>query len=244
MIVVFKTTPSKSETLKCTVSEPGCWARSPGCELDLEYEAPAGHPVGIFNWAFASGILTKELVSQLSPNCQDCPKAIGLRNLASICTSYLCDAQWWSRFPCRLSLSCCPLLVEPAWSPLVVDRPAAEDSLLLLLRHPLVHERADLLGWVKLIPAGASNLWLLLGKVRDSELGTAATFDKNSVSCMMAIRMFLGTDPSRVSEASTNSDKACNQWYSALKVLMILTTLPCHIINHHHHVCCWSSYSP
>ena len=97
-----------------------------------------------------------------SPNCQECPKAIGLRNLG--------DAQWWSRSPCRLSLSCCPLLVEPAWSPLVVDRPAAEDSLLLLLRHPLVHERANLLCWVKLIPAGASNLWLLLRKVSNSEL--------------------------------------------------------------------------
>ena len=34
------------------------------------------------------------------------------------------------------------------------------------------------------------------------------SFDKNSVSCIMAIRMFLGTEPSLVSEASTNSERA------------------------------------
>jgi len=34
------------------------------------------------------------------------------------------------------------------------------------------------------------------------------SLDRNSVSCMIAMRMFLGTASSRVSEASTNSDNA------------------------------------
>ena len=110
--------PVKVRLLKCSVSEPGCWVRSPDCELDLECEAPAGHPacrssnVGIFNWALGSGILTKELVSQVPQTAKNVQKQLGWG-------TWLAFVTWVTRSGGAGLLVVCAWVVVLSWLNLV-----------------------------------------------------------------------------------------------------------------------------